>query len=140
MLPPPLLLHQRQRAARERDQRIGADVERQLEAVARRLDERIREVLAGRVRGAVDEEVEAAERAVDLLEHARDLRVVGDVERKHQRIGEAFGEVAHVLFEPLALVRQRDARARGRGRLRDRPRDRPLVGDADDEAGLSCER
>ena len=74
-----------------------------------------------RVRGAVDDEVEAAERAVDLLEHARDLRIVGDVERKHQRIGQPLGEIADVLLEPLALERQRDARAGSRRRLRDRP-------------------
>ena len=83
------------------------------------------------------EEVEPAELALDLREHVRDLRIVGDVARQNQRIGEACGELAHVLLEPFALVGDREPRA-GRGRrLRDRPRDRSLVRDADDEA-RSC--
>ena len=100
-------------------------------------DEGIGQLVARRVRGAVDDEVEAAERRVDLLEHPRDLRVVGDVERQDQRIGQAFGQLADVFFEPLALVGQRDARAGRRGRLRDGPGDRSFVGDADDEAGFA---
>ena len=139
MLPPPLLLHQRQRAARERDQRIGADVERQLEAVARRLVRRDWTVRRG---GAYAAPWTTKSRPPNASGRSRsktlrDLRVVGDVERKDQRIGEAGGQLADVFFEPFALIGQRDARARGRGRLRDRPGDRSLVGDADDEAGFS---
>ena len=55
----------------------------------------------------------------------------GDVERLRQ--------IADVLFEPLALIGQREPGAGGRRRLRDRPRDRALVGDTDDEAVLSGE-
>ena len=49
---------QRPRLARERDQRVGRDVERQREPVARRVDELALEVLALRVRQRVDEDVE----------------------------------------------------------------------------------
>ena len=67
----------------------------------------------------------------------RNLRIVGDVAGKNQRVGQAGGQIADVLFEPLALIGDREPRA-GRGRrLRDRPRDRALVRDADDEAGLT---
>ncbi len=47
------------------------------------------ELLARRERGAVDEEVEAAELPIDRLEDLRDLRIVGDVERQDQRICQA---------------------------------------------------
>ena len=87
----------------------------------------------------MDDEVEAAERLVNLLEHARDLRVVGDIERQHQRIGQPLGELADVFLEPLALERQRHARPRGVCRPGDGPGDRSLVGDADNQAGLAGE-
>ena len=69
----------------------------------------------------MDHEIQPAERAVDFLEDARDLAVVGHVERKNQGIGEAFGKVADILLEPLPLEGQRHSRAGVRRRLRDRP-------------------
>src|SRR4029079_2033651 len=94
-------LHQRQRAAGERDQRVGADVERQAEAVARGLHEGVRQLFARRVGGAVHDEVEAAVRLVDRLEDGGNLRVVGDVERQQQRIGQGLGELADVFSKTL---------------------------------------
>ena len=64
---------------------------------------------------------------------------LGDVARQHQRVVERRRQLAHVLFEPLARIGQREPRAGRRRRLRDRPRDRPLVGDADDEAVFAGE-
>jgi hypothetical protein len=42
----------------------------------------------------VDDEVEPAEAAIDLGEDVGDLRVVGDVQREDERIGERRGELA----------------------------------------------
>ena len=85
------------------------------------------------------QEIEAAEFAIERGAEVRDLLIVGDVARQDQRVVERRRELADVLLEPLARIGQRQARAGGRRRLRNRPRDRPLVGDADDEAVLAGE-
>src|SRR5262249_4696658 len=105
-----LLLHQRKGASRERDERVSADVHRQLEAVARRLDEWLQQAFARGVRRAVNNEIESAKRAFDLFENAIDLRVVGYVHRKDKRIAQRRAELADVFPEPLTLVRERQPR------------------------------
>ena len=50
------------------------------------------ELLARREGGAMDDEVEPAELAVDAAKTCVDLRVVGDVARQDQRIGQARRE------------------------------------------------
>ena len=77
--------HQRLRAARQRDQRVGADVERLLESVARGIHEPAGDLFARRERGAVHDEVEPAVRLLDLRVDRGDLVVAGDVERQHHR-------------------------------------------------------
>ena len=139
MLPPPRRSISGMRRARQRYQRVSADVERLSEAFARGLNERRRQLFARRKCGAVHDEVEAAELSVDRLEHCRDLTVVGDVARQDQRIAQVGGEVANVLLEALALIRDRQPGTRGRRRLRDRPGDRALVRHADDQSGLAFE-
>ena len=134
---PAATLHQRRGAPRERDQRIRADIHRQPEALARRLDERRRQLFARGEGGAVHDEVQSAEFLVDRRKHVVDLRVDGDVAGQNQRIGQRRREIADVLLEPFALVRHGEPGARGRSGLRDGPGDRPLVGDAHDEAGLA---
>ena len=52
--------HEGHRTAREGDERVGTDIERELEPFARRLRERTVEIFPLRERGTVDEEVEAA--------------------------------------------------------------------------------
>ena len=82
----------------------------------------------------MDDEVEAAEAPLDRANTSAICassvtsqgRISGSVERRRQ--------LAHVLFEPLALIRHRQPRAGARRGLRDRPRNRALVGDADDRA------
>ena len=81
-------LHQRRDRARQRDERVGADIERDPKSVARRLHEWIRQVGRRRERGAVNEEIEAAELAVELAASVVDLLIARDVTRKHERIVE----------------------------------------------------
>ena len=139
MLPPPRASISGLRAARERDERIGADVERQPEALARGLHERVGDVVAIGERDAVDEEVEPAVLLLDAGEHRVDLGVVLHVERQHERLRrEGLGELVDVLFE-APLIGEDERRARLGRRLRDRPRERPLVRDADDQAHLARE-
>ena len=134
------LLHQRLGRARARDERVRADVEREPEAVARRVGEAALEILGGRERDRVDEDVElAAERLADLGEDARDVVVRADVARGDERGVDRGGELAHALLDPLALVGERELRAAVGEPLRDRPRDRALVRDAEDERPLSLE-
>ena len=139
MLPPPRRSISGTTAARQRDQRIGADVERDPETLARGLDERVRQLGLRRERRAVHEEIEPAELAVERGGEVRDLLVARHVARQDQRVVELRGELADVFLEPLARIGQREARARPRRRLRDRPRDRPLVGDTNDEAVFAGE-
>ncbi len=98
-----------------------------------------RQLLTLRERRAVYQEIEPAELTLDFGEDLRDLRIVGHIAGEDEGIGQAGGELADVLFETLALVRDREARAGGRRGLRDGPTDRALVGHADDEAGLAVE-
>jgi hypothetical protein len=53
----------------------------------------------------------------------RDLLIARNVARHHQRLIQLRCELADVLLEPFALIRQREAGARRSRRLRDRPRD-----------------
>ena len=85
----------------------------------------------------MNDEVEAAVLPIDGTEDAVDLLVAGDVARNHEGIGERARQLADVLLEPFALIRQGERRAFTRRRLRDRPRERSLVGDTHDQADLS---
>ena len=67
------------------------------------------------------------------------LLVGADVALGHERARDRLGQVAHVLLDPLALVRERELRPAGGEPLRDRPRDRAAVGDAEDEPTLARE-
>ena len=129
--------HQRQRPARERDQRIRRDVERQPEALATGLHKRRFHLGARRERGAVHDEIERAELLLDLREDRIDVSVRGHVARQDERgLLESLREIIDVFFE-AALIGQGEAcAASGRG-LRDRPRDRPLVGHTNNESELT---
>ena len=88
----------------------------------------------------MDEQVEpAAELLTDRGEDTVDVLVRADVAFEHERARDALGEVAHVLLDPFALVCEREPRSLVREALRDRPRDRPAVGHAHHERGLSVE-
>ena len=78
--------HQRLRRAGARDERIGADVEREPEVVARGVGEPAFEILGGGIGDRVDEQVEpSAERLPHLREHAGDVLVRADVARGDER-------------------------------------------------------
>ena len=138
--PPPRASISGSAARAARDERVGADVEGEPEAVARRVREAALEVLGRRERDRVDEDVEpAAERLPDLAEHAVDVLVGAHVALDHERAVDRLGEVADALLDALALVRERDLGALVGEPAGDRPRDRAPVGDAEDERLLSLE-
>ena len=88
----------------------------------------------------MDQKIEATVALADPGKQRRHLLVVRDVTRQDQRVDQRRAKLADVLFEALALIRQHERRPlRGR-RLRDGPREGPLVGDTNDEAGLSSKR
>ncbi len=133
-------LHQGLGGARRRDERVGADVERHPEALARGVCEAAFEILGGGEGDRVDEEVElAAEGLADLGEDPGDLLVGADVARGDERARDRLRELADVALDPLALEGERELRAAVGEPLRDRPGDRALVGDAEHEAALSLE-
>ena len=103
-------------------------------------DEAAFEILGGRERDRVDEDVEpSSERVRDLGEDPRDVVVGAHVALGDERARHALGEVADVLLDPLALVREGDLRALVGEPLRDRPGDRALVRDAEHERLLPLE-
>jgi hypothetical protein len=95
-----------------------------------------RELFTRRKSSPVHEEVKPAELAIDFGEDMGDLRIVGDVARKNEGVGQAGAKISNVLLEPFALVGQREPRTGGRGGLRDCPGDGAFVGDADYQARL----
>ncbi len=67
------LLHQRHHRARQPDERVGADVERDSEAFTRRLHEWLVEIRRRRERSAVHEEIEAAKLTVEIRRRASSI-------------------------------------------------------------------
>src|SRR5262249_3880301 len=111
--------HQRQGGSRERDERVGGHVQSDTESFARRLDERLREILTQRVGRAVDQKVQTAVLFLNLGEKQGHLLVVRDVARQQRDVRNALAELTDVLAEPLVLIREDERRAFGRGGLRD---------------------
>src|SRR5439155_13577578 len=104
--------HQRRDSARQADERVRADVERDAEALARRLDEWLVQRVRRRERRAVHEKIEAAELTIERSAQRRNLFVARDVAWQDQRVLEALRQLADVLLEPRARIGQRKARAR----------------------------
>ena len=128
MLPPSVISG---RAAREtRNQRIGADVERDAEAFAAGVHKLALQLFGGRERDAVHQGVKLAVTRLELLEQLRDLLVAADVALERLRIGQRRDQVIGFLLQPLVLIGDGQLRARQLHLLRDGPRDAALVGDA----------
>ena len=87
---PAALLHQRHHRARQTDERVRADVERDAKALARRFDKRIAQRLGRREAGAVHHEVEPAEFAVERRRQLGDLLVARDVARRDDGVVELW--------------------------------------------------
>src|SRR5688572_18562073 len=85
------------------------------------------------------EKIEPAMLLLNGREQRVHLLVVRHIARQHGHVGKRGSQLAHVLFEPLAGIREDKRGAFSRCRLCDRPRNRPLVGHADDEANFGCE-
>ena len=138
--PPPRGLHERLGQPRGADERIGGDVEREPEAVARRVREAAFEVARVGEGDGVDEEIElTAEGLPDLREHALEPFVGADVALRHERARDRLRQLADTLLDPLALVGEGEARTSASELLRDGPCDRAAIGHAEDEPSLSRE-
>ena len=97
-------LQQRLGGAGGRDERVGADVDRHPEAVARRVGEAALEVLGGREGDRVDEQVELAVPAPRRPRGRRARRPRRSGRRTRSRAGaDRAGELADVALDPLAL-------------------------------------
>ena len=100
----------------ERHQRVGADVEREREAVARRVDEPALEVLAPGEGQGVDEDVEpAVGRAPASRRPAAIWLVVLDVARLHERRADRLGQRPDALLDEALDRAEADRRALPRG-------------------------
>src|SRR5215203_56157 len=87
----------------------------------------------------MDEHVEPPERLSSLADGALDVLVRAHVALGDERTGDRVGEIADAVLDPLALVRERQLRTLVGEAARDRPCDRPLVGDAENQAALPLE-
>ena len=131
---------QRLGGAGDRDERVGADVERDPEAVARRVREAPLEILGGANATEWTSEVELPPNASPT---SSKTRATSSSERtSHSMTSGLPTESASsrtLPLDPLALVGERELRALLGEPPRDRPGDRALVRDAEDEAALSLE-
>src|SRR5262245_13749502 len=85
------------------------------------------------------DEIKPAEVLLDSGKNGRDVLVGRDVARQHERrLRESLRQLVDVFFE-AALICEGKARSAARSRLCNCPRQRSLVGDANDEAELTCE-
>jgi hypothetical protein len=84
------------------------------------------------------EQVEApVERVADLAEDARDVIVRANIALGHKRTLHRLRQIADVLLDALALVREGKFGAAVSKPLRNRPRDRALVRDAENQTALA---
>src|SRR3989441_4519809 len=125
------------------DQRVRADVQGEGVAAAGNLWERAREILAGGKRDAVRDGVQAAPAVLQAGKDGLDLLVVLHIARERGKRGvSAYGveQGVEVLFQPLALVGERQGGPFTVKRAGDAPGDAALVGDAHDQRLLALEQ
>jgi len=128
------VLHQGERRVRDGDQRIGADVEGDPEALPAGTVERLPQLLPARVRDRVHHEVELSPPLADLREDALDVRVLRHVAAKDQLGAQALRERADPLLEDLVQVGEGELGALRAKLPRDAPRDAAVVRETEDDA------
>ena len=120
----------------DRGQRVAGDQHRLGEIVGGGVDIAAGElVLVGKGDG-MDQEIEAAPETLDLGEDRIHRRRVGDVAMADDMGADLLGQRLDALLQGVALVGQRDIRAGIAAGPGDSPGDRPVVGDAHDQAAL----
>ena len=129
-------LHQRGRVARQNHQRIGAHVQGKVEALAAGLDKGIGEILFGRKRNGMDQDIQPAPFIAQRVENPVDLLVLGHVAGENDLGPDSFGQGAHAPLQHLARVGEGELRALPVQRLGDRPGDAPLVRHPEDHSPL----
>ena len=94
---------------------------RDAETLARCFDKRRRQLMVLSETGPVHDEIEPAELLLDGRAQRCHLLVARDVAGQHDWVIELGGELADILFEPLARIGQHQPRAGSIGRLRNAP-------------------
>src|SRR5262249_15603565 len=105
--PTAALFHQRQTRARDADQRVRADVERDAEPFARCLHERVRQLRSLCECGTVHDEVQTTELLFKSAGERGDLIVVRDIARNDEWLYELLSQLADVVLESFARISQR---------------------------------
>ena len=85
----------------------------------------------------MNDEVELAPFIFDLSENGVHRRRVSDVAMASDERAKALGQRTHALLQRIALIGEREFRARVMGRLGYAPGDRTVVGDAQNEPALA---
>src|SRR5262249_55617772 len=117
-----------------------ADVERHPKAVARRIRKAALEVLGGRERNRMDEQVELpAEDLARLGDDTFDVVVRANVASGHVRRVDGPSELTDACLDSLALVGEGELRPAVGEPLRYCPRDRALVRNPENEPALAAE-
>src|SRR5262245_39589277 len=132
-----VLLEQWEHAMRHVEQRVGADLERELEALARRGDEQPFEILLLGEGDAMHQVVDRAPVGAEPLRDRVDLRILGDValEQEHPRTaGHDFFDHA---LEALVGIGEAEIRPGLVQLVGDRPRKTAVVGHAHHQRSFS---
>ena len=122
----------------KRHQRIRAHLgSRQLESIARRVDERLPKVFAIGGRKTVHHHVELVPARLQRHGELVNIGLHLHVARVKPRRAQILSQVLDRRFGPLVLVRQQQRGPFARKRLRDRVRNAPFVPDAKNNGRLS---
>ena len=130
----PAIGHQRHGRLCHGDKRIGADVQRHGEALARGIDELAREFFARREGHRMDQKIEGADFFLHVLHQGGNLGIVSDVAREGFRARHRGNEFLDVLPQPLVLIVENELRPLAGCRLGNGPGDAVFVRYADNES------
>ena len=126
--------------ARQSDERIRRDVERQREALAGRPDEAAFEILTAREGQGVDQDVQTVVGCRPALEDLRDLLVGLDVTGLDERRADRLGQRTDPPLDQALDRREADLGTLVVEGSRDPPGDRMVVGDAEDQRVAAVEQ
>ena len=122
------LAHQRSGGARQRNQRVDADLVRNPEALAAGHHELVAQLFGGSIGDRVDERVNSAVAALQLLEQRINLAVARDIALEGVS-GQAQNHLLGFLPDALVLIRDGQLGSGGLKRLCDGPGNAAFVGD-----------
>ena len=133
----PAVGHQWQRGTRERDQRIGADVERRREPLACRRYKLTRQLFTRRIRDRMDQKIDRSQLRLHVPDKSGNLFVTADIAWKEARSLDFGYQLLDVALQPIVLVTEGNLCPLPDCRLGNRPGDTVLVGHANDQSFFS---